>query len=367
MPVYPAELEAWWLEEARRFTRSGDDRTATLRLASAAEVLSNLFTTERAAHFGDYGRRPELLRAYGLYAFPQTFVRTQFVLEELRALHRLAIPRQVLDLGCGTGAASAAIRHFFPEVPLHFDLVDQSAESLQLAESLLMKLWPDTIRQTHRDHARNWPGRGPFDLIICSFALNELFYGRPLAAVTEWVEQAFTRLAPEGWLILLEPALQETAGRLMELRDHLAASGRWQIAAPCPHIRPCPLRAEGKYWCHEVRNWPLPSSLQRLNSQLGRSIHELKFSFLVIRPQMESLSPTPGRLVAPMSRLKGRWATRICAPEGNLINVSLSKSKIDETVRARLKSIERGDRLGLNESAIPIFPPPPESFRNEGE
>lgn len=353
MPEYPEELEKWWLKEAARFLRTVDERAATFRLAESARELSDLFTSGRVQHFGEYGERPELLRAYGLYAFPQTFVRTQWVLQELTALGRLETPKKVLDLGCGTGAASAAIRSWFGDKSVNFHLVDQSPESLAIASQLFTDVWPGTRVSTQRVNASGWTSPEKFDLAVCSFALGEMFFGQPAAEAMGWMKSVARSLNPNGWIVILEPALKETTERLMELRDRVAAEG-WEIAAPCPHHQPCPIRKEGKYWCHEVRNWPVPSSLQRLNSQLGRNVHELKFSFLVARPPTGPLPPSPSRLVAPVSRLKGRWATRVCDSSGQLLDIVIPKSKVDDELRLTLKSLERGDRVTFDGELKPI-------------
>ena len=43
--------------------------------------------------------------------------------------------------------------------------------------------------------------------------------------------------------------------------------------------RPCPLRAEKKFWNHEVRTWTAPASMKLLNRKLWREIDDVKFSY----------------------------------------------------------------------------------------
>ena len=73
-PVYPAELEQWWLAEARRLL--GGRGTLT-DLGNVAGALSDRFTTARAEGPGPYLDDDRGRAAYGLFflaafALPET-------------------------------------------------------------------------------------------------------------------------------------------------------------------------------------------------------------------------------------------------------------------------------------------------------
>lgn len=112
--LYPGALESWWLAEAARRMQLKDPAEVLARLEPLVSELSDSFTTERAAGFAAYARRPFAWLAYSLFYFPQTFMRMRWIAQE--AVCRLQPapppdrqrPLRVLDLGSGTGAASAA-------------------------------------------------------------------------------------------------------------------------------------------------------------------------------------------------------------------------------------------------------------------
>jgi ribosomal protein RSM22 (predicted rRNA methylase) len=119
-----------------------------------------------------------------------------------------------------------------------------------------------------------------WDLVLCSFALNEGVQGEASADVPAWARRLINHLNPGGLLLILEPALDAAAARLEALRDAMAAEGHGCIIGPCLHHRPCPLRREGRVYCHEVRRWTLPDSMAYLNRHLFRDLQVLKYCFL---------------------------------------------------------------------------------------
>lgn len=373
---YPLEIEQWWVDRLFRFYRTKDERAAIKRLVPAAEQLSNLFTKDRAHDFGAYAQSEELLLAYGLYIFPQTHHRMQLIWKELASLGPLpgvgAPHLRLLDLGCGSGAASAATLRFFtdrdPAQSIQFQGYDQSKAALNLCHYLLNDaslLWPQVRWKldplTMEPTVKPRPATEPYHVIVSSFALGEIFYDNAAVVVADWLHSYQDALTPDGLFVLLEPALSETSVRLMTVRDLLLARG-WTALAPCPHQAACPMLSEGKHWCHEVRTWTLPPSLQRLNQHLKRSVHELKYSFLALRPPQAPPLPArdQSRLVAPLAKVHGRYVTRVCAPSGQLEEIEIMTRVVDVPERRRFDKIKRGDWVRLT-NPKPL--PPPHSYR----
>ena len=116
---YPVWLERWWAQEAARIFRSPADALPMTRIEKAAAELGDLFTTDRSAGFGGYAGKPELLAAYALVHFPRTFLAVRHVLAELARVRdwRPAGRLAVADLGCGLGAAAAAVACHAQEEP----------------------------------------------------------------------------------------------------------------------------------------------------------------------------------------------------------------------------------------------------------
>jgi ribosomal protein RSM22 (predicted rRNA methylase) len=354
-PDYPAALEQAWLAHAMAVTRAAKPRLAVERLAHAAGVLSDAFTTGREPGFDRYADDRRALAAYGLFFFPRAYARTLRVLRECAARTRLPVPDRgplrILDLGAGTGAAGlaalalAAERH--PDRPLELELVDQARGGFEPARRLFdagRSLWPHaSLRETVGD-LRTYRGDTRADLVLASFALNEWIEQDPAADLAAWVAERMTGLRPGGWLVLLEPSLRLTCERMERLRDTLAAARRFRILAPCPHHQACPMLAAKRGWCHEVRQWTAPESLHWINRTLRRDVHLLKFSFLALENAPPADAPWT-RLVSPVAREKGKYTAHGCAPDGTLHTLEWLARHLTDDQRAASESLERGDRI----------------------
>lgn len=368
---YPPWLEQWWVERACRFYRTAHFADCQAPLEKDIQRLSDLFTTDRGARFGDYARDKGLLLAYGLFYFPQTFARIRFPLREALGLRGWLPPREgpvrVLDLGAGLGGAtlgsSLLLQDLFPSQTVEAMAVDQSRTSLQLLRQLVeenAKELPRVRLNTGPGDLKSWfrqAGREErWHIVLASFSLGEAFFGEGAEAMRNWVKVALSRLDEDGFLLIAEPALRETSERVERLRDLLAAEGMGYIWAPCPHHHRCPLLADGRFWCHEVRRWKTPESLAFLNRHLFRSVQELKFSFVMVgrRPapvvSRETGSPHLMRLVSPISRMKGRYLWSGCTADGERHEFEIQKRDLSAQERNWLETIERGNVLQVLDS-----------------
>ena len=397
--MYPHWLETWWVERALRNLGAPDLSAASARLESEIQRLSDLFTTERETRFGEYGRDEGLLLAYGLFFFPQTFARSGFPVREAIHPHGWRPsgggggPVRLLDLGCGLGGATLGTAHAlaeaFPGLSIEALAVDQSTASLDTLRELAAARPDGTGRlavETARGDLRTWfakeNGGRRWDWIVASFTVGEAFYGQPAAAMAPWIDAAMDSLADDGLLLILEPALRETAERLEAARDRLAGEMDRFIWAPCPHSGPCPLLAEGSHWCHEVRRWAPPESLVFLNRHLHRSIHDVKFSFLLTgnraprRPWEGSDPARTARLVTPLRIRKGRYSWGGCAADGKRRDYEVQKRDTGEATAGVLAATARGDIVetgpGREIGRPPVFrlegaEPPRNHSRPNGE
>ena len=360
--TYPLELEQWWLDRARAITGVADARRCLEALEPDTARLSNLFTTDRPAHFEDYLSDPRLSAAYGLFFFPQTFVRVGRVLAEWPAADGLARagghgPIRVADLGCGTGASTLAVLRRIgeasPGTSVEITAVDRSRAALKLLQELFEaahSLWPNAVLDAvEADFSRGWAGaESPRDLVLASFALNEAFGPEAEEALRGWIASTMNGLGEAGTLAVVEPAGTEPSTRMERIRDWCAAQGIGRILGPCQHSKPCPMLREGAGWCHDVRRWQVPGTLACLNRRLFRSVHDLKYSFLLLSrsPAFESAAPGGDRvcrLVAPVYRLKGRLRTAGCFGDGALRDIEILTRGHNRASRDRLEALERGD------------------------
>ena len=350
-PVYPAELEQWWLAEARRLLGG---RGTLIDLGNVAGALSDRFTTARADGPGPYLDDDRGRAAYGLFFAPQTHVRTLFCLDEV--LHRSGwrpphIDLRIADLGAGTGSAGFALADRFDGLVarLRLSAFDSSAAALDTAKRIVeanTNRWPQLSFSTVPGDLAAFVERSDaWDVIVASFALNERFEREDDATTLAWMNKALDRLAPGGLLLIVEPASPKTSLRLQKFRDAVAGWDGFRVLAPCLHGQACPMlaRADGSF-CHEVRSWRPPESLRDLNRHLFRSIHLLKFSFVAVARApfpAAAVDPDAARMVSPLMALKGRFRGDVCAADGAIrCHEVLARGEAKA-----LKEAERGDTI----------------------
>lgn len=342
-------------------------RDAQRPLEEAIQRLSDQFTRERPQRYRDYGSDAALRCAYGLFFFPQTFARSRFVVSELCDAHGWRPPDEtcrILDLGAGSGAAGLAVAHRLIECQaagtVELEAVDHSPEALSRLVRIADRIPSAAIQvKTRRGDLRRLPSRSrsgrpplPADLVVVSFALNEIVPGGDPTEAIAWINGQSLLLKPGGRLILLEPALRQTSERLEAVRDALLAGGDWYAHAPCPHQSACPLLAGGRYWCHEVRPWEPPASLEFLNRHLYRSIRDLKWSFLVLAREPAPRPPEGlNRLVSPIRRSKGLYRFAGCTAEGIRQEWEFQRRDLTRDQQARLESLQRGDLVVIDSNA----------------
>lgn len=346
-------IEAWWLNEARQAAKSHDDEAVLAALLPHVRSLSDLFTTERPQRFTDYAADALERAAYGLFFFPQTFTRVQFPLDEavhLRSWRPAGEPMRVLDLGSGTGGslwgAVSALRRLFPGRRIVAEAVDHSLAALSTSRRLGEALFADVALTTRAGDLRRSsaivPGEHVYDLITVGFAFNEAFAAASDDEAAVGLDALRRRLTPEGLLLVLEPALQPTARRLVRMREGLIAAGA-HVAGPCLHAGACPM-AQGKVWCHEVRRWTPPASLSALNRRLHREVDVVKYSYLAVGRRPFAQPPKGAfRLVSALTEEKGRLRTMGCFDDGALREVEVQTRTLSKADHKRFYAWERGD------------------------
>ena len=357
-PEYPAELESWWISAACRATDCDDPTVALTRLEAVAGKLSDSFTVDRPHTFANYTTDPASLAAYGLFFFPQTFVRMR---ETLRACPLFtpdkqtpppSHPLRVLDLGCGTGASALAAACEWKELAITLTAIDHSQQSLTVLHQLFVELnglWPRATLVTESRDVRSDGLTGPFDWILASFVVNELFSYDDAAGVERWMRNQIDRLSPGGHLVVIEPAGAGPCERLQHIRNRFANDENIALVAPCPHRHPCPMLGANRGFCHDVRSWRVPESLSRINRRLQRSVHDLKYGLLVLQraPPVPPATLDRMRLVAPVNRVKGRLVTRGCCADGALREIELMTRGLSRPQIDAIADRERGDFLRM--------------------
>jgi SAM-dependent methyltransferase len=300
-----------------------------------------------------------LLGAYLLYYWPVSYMQVSLALAE----HPIA-PRRVLDLGSGPGPASAAVIDACEAsaggLPLErLVLVDKSAKALTLAKTIIAESPGRSARietvELDLESGAKLP-EGPFDLIVMGHCLNELWRSAPdvLERRAGLAERAAESLAPDGRMLLVEPALLATCRDLIALRDRLA-SRAWHILGPCPGSYPCPALAAGpERSCHAESPWKAPEPLASLARAAGLDRESVKFAFFSLTPKEKLEARTPSdasrplandrRVVSePMLNKAGRLRYVLCGA-GRLETLSARADDADTRAREFI-GLRRGDIL----------------------
>jgi ribosomal protein RSM22 (predicted rRNA methylase) len=261
-----------------------------------------------------YLEDPDLRREYADEIAPRTVAALTKVLAELYAGDQ-PVPRRMLDLGSGTGAAGQAARACFGP-GLEMVAVDRMAGPEILVADL----------------ERGLPRvDGHFDLVVAAHLLGELFLDRPIAdrakARAERVLAWSRALLEEGGIVLLiEPALRDTSRALLAVRDRLLASGL-HVVAPCFWAAPCPALARERDWCHDTAR---------------DGARRVDFSYLALRADgRPEEDRTLFRIVSDPLVEKGRLKLYGCGPAGRHALVRLDRHA--SPANAAFDRLQRGD------------------------
>ena len=319
--IVPDELE----DVVRAATRAalGEAPLATAALTRAIIDRSRRYTSERdrpaADSTGD-------LAARAMFFTIADAMKIAIPLGELA--HRGALPAarplRIVDLGAGCGAMSLGVIATLGalgaggDTRLDLLAIDRDGQALAIARTALLELAARrgiaaTVATRDDDVLRaKLPAA---DLVVIGTVLNELVAG----ARIELVEKALDAIGEDGAVIVIEPALRDTARALHELRDTILRSGRGHVFAPCTRtLAPCPALADPRDWCHEDRALQLP----RRTAELARLTHlrdgGMKFAYLVLRRQPLALvdAASAWRVVSAPMPAKGKLEIIGCSAAG---------------------------------------------------
>lgn len=333
------------------------------RVAKRAKELSLAFTSGRSELPSDYIDDHDSLAAYAAaFLLPNAAK----VVHAIRQLHELGgiVQKQrleILDLGAGPGtatlASALALKALSPRAELRFTAVDRSGTALGLAQRLFSRICANnhslvtsTGFLSHK--GLSWDGgEKKFDLIFAANVINEfatvdIAYAAILSLLTN-------NLCENGTLVLIDPALRNTARPLMALRNRLVAEGAACIEAPCLHHGPCPmLAANDRDWCHFYIDWNRPRLIEEIDLLANMDRRHLKMSYLVLRKldvvrctNHESRITNHGccwRVVSSPLDSKGKREIWLCGANGKLLRVRRTNRDASE-LNADFDSVVRGD------------------------
>lgn len=226
-------------------------------------------------------------------------------------------PVRILDVGAGTGAmtfgAAAAL-----DRPVDVVAVDRDNLALDVFERAFRAAGRGSLRIVRADVGEPRWGAQRFDLVVAGSLFNEI----PDEQHAALARNLLGALDVGGAVIIIEPALRETARALHRLRDALIDAGDAHVFAPCVRrTSPCPMLADESDWCHEDRPGQLPPRAARLAEVTGLRDGGLKFSYLVLRREAAALADVPEgkravRVVSHVHRPKGKIEAFACGDAG---------------------------------------------------
>ncbi len=280
--------------------------------------LSEYFTSDRGGLPQNYFNQKDLRSGYLFYFLAVNALKVAGLLHYIPDSF-FRRPLKVLDLGSGPGTGMLGVYLRSP-LPRPYTLVDQNRDALRDAEGLKEALGiPGAITTRYGDLLREPLPKivrpEPYDLILIANFLNEF----PRERRRQLVELLLRRyLAPQGRILIVEPALRRQTRELMELRDELVTQGQAHLYAPCLHEQGCPmLRHNDRDWCHVYVDWERPRWIEKVDRMLHLQKEYLKGSFLVLGNELPSAyAADQWRVVSGHLNSKGKSELLLCGPGG---------------------------------------------------
>lgn len=336
------------------------------QMAEGVGELSRFFTKEREFLSRAYMEDRLLRAAYLQYFLPVNLAKIQVLLGEMPA-PVMDDAFSVLDLGSGPGTGALAVLDWWHQQQLSHGLsvtaVDGSSEALKQARQLWDRYCQatglgDANLETYEGELerRLWleqvKKRSPFDLIIIANSLNEIYADGqdPIQMRADLVAEALSLLAPDGTMMIVEPALRETSRALHRVRDRLLQGKSCTVYSPCLHDNGCPALVNPTDWCHEERAWEPPVVIQQIDAEVGFIKDALKFSYLLLRKDGKTIierRPDVYRVVSELRDLKGEKRAWLCNEQGRQEIgrqdrlASPSNAAFDQWYRGAIVQIER--------------------------
>jgi ribosomal protein RSM22 (predicted rRNA methylase) len=254
-------------------------------------------------------------------------------------------PLRVVDLGAGCGAMSLGLVLHVVGRKVELVMIDHDARALAIGKRAVEQVAADrvAVRAVTADVATAVVPR--CDVVLIGSLLNEL--GADVARAV--AARAVAAIRDDGAVIIVEPALRETARALHALRDQLIAEGA-HMFAPCGHDAvPCPMLADERDWCHEERPVTLPPRTRQLANATGLRDGAMKFSYLTMRRAPGSVAPGALRVVGHPRAQKGKHELHVCGADRGYTQLRLLTRHKSDTNRDFLRA-ERGDLLAIEPS-----------------
>ncbi|AOS63486.1 ribosomal methyltransferase Rsm22 [Actinoalloteichus hymeniacidonis] len=252
--------------------------------------------------------------AYAGYRMPATYAAARSVFDQVAVVAPGFQPRTQIDIGGGTGADVWAAVDVWSSLA-DITVLEQSSQAISLGRRLVGSAGSAALRQVSWTRGSIDVDSPPpaADLVTLSYVLGEL-PERRRADIIRWSARS------TAMLVIIEPGTPAGYERVVAARDLLRDLGL-RLVAPCPHEDDCPI-PRGKDWCHFATRLPRTSVHRRVkDGALG--FEDEKFSYIVASP--DNWRRAAGRVLRHPRKPKGQVALQICADDGSLGDVTVSR------------------------------------------
>lgn len=303
------------------------------KLRAASARLTECYHCAEGKHFQAALSNAEQRAAYLVVRVPATFAAAVAALTWTRESYADEAG-SVLDLGSGPGTALWAATQVFPG--LHSaTAVERDARLIEIAQRLSSHATHAALREAcwlQGDLTAPLP-EGTWDLVVCSYALNELREAQRAA----FIRQAWERT--KKLLVVIEPGTKAGFANILALRTRLLAEGA-ALAAPCPNALACPM-ARGEDWCHFPARVERTAEHRRLK-QASLGHEDEKFSYAAFsRSTTQSPVQRPNARIARHPKVFSGYTQLTLCREGEIAQTTITRSKKEDW--RRLKHLGWGD------------------------
>lgn len=274
-------------------------------IGAAASRLSRSYRGGMPPGEGKHLHSYEDVLAYAAFRMPATFAAIYAALHQITDRSPNLKPRSLLDAGAGPGTGMWAASILWPDLE-HITLLERDEDAIDLGRRIASRSLSIAVQKADwvkTDLEKTWPVP-PHDLVIASYALNEL----PQNTRTAIIQQLWQSTG--SVLVIVEPGTPQGFLLIKQARELLLQAGA-RTMAPCPHDKTCPM--EERDWCHFSRR-VARTQLHRQAKAGELSYEDEKFSFLAMsRTSGEAIK---GLVIRHPQIRKGHIHLKLCTPDG---------------------------------------------------
>ncbi|XP_034938143.1 methyltransferase-like protein 17, mitochondrial isoform X2 [Chelonus insularis] len=268
------------------------------------------------------------------------------ILSEIKKRDPSFIPKTLFDFGSGVGSVSWVAMTLWPKSIKEYLGIEISEPMMKLAQKIINM--SDTPIQ-NVFFKQYFPVASPsYDLIVSAFSLLELptRRNRMETVLNLWRKTA-------RYLVIVEEGTTAGFAIINEVREFFlrvvkshTEKGMYKafIFAPCPHQLPCPMFQTRDTACKfNASFFALPYWKMKKNHVLNT-----QFTYIVLKKGSDKTEEDEWpRLVQPVLKGSKRAICRMCTAEGNLQEITFTKSKHERPLFRCARKSHLGDRLPI--------------------